>query len=94
MSRKNKTLRAFLHNTPNATLQDAWDAAWKAQGSKAYSLRIHELEAENAALKADIADWFLYSESVAEVCTEEVFAEIEAEFNLRQSVAMKEPEHE
>jgi hypothetical protein len=51
MSRKNKTLRAVLHQNPNATIQEVFDAAWKAQGNKAYSLRIAELEAEVAALK-------------------------------------------
>jgi hypothetical protein len=54
--------------------------------------RIRELEVDVARLKTDKADWVLYSESVAEVCTEEIFAEIEIEFNLRQSIAMKEPE--
>jgi hypothetical protein len=46
MSRKNKTLRAFLHQNSEPTIQQAWDAAWKAQGDKAYSLKIQGLESE------------------------------------------------
>lgn len=28
MSRKNKNLRAFLHQNPKPTIEQAWDAAW------------------------------------------------------------------
>lgn len=71
------------------------NSAWKYAGYEMLMALLDEREYVNqlrkelAALKTDIADWLLYSESVAEVCTEEVFAEIESEFNLRQSVAMQ-----
>jgi len=35
-------------------------------------------------LKAEIAEWVLYSEAVAEVCDEDTFQKIEAEFELRK----------
>ena len=52
MSRKNKTLRAFLHQNPNPTTQEIWNAAWKAQGNKAYSLKIQQLEATIERIEA------------------------------------------
>ena len=55
MSRQKHNLRAFLHNKPNATVEQAWAAAWKgaqkAYHSKtmnAYKDRVATLEAENA----------------------------------------------
>jgi hypothetical protein len=54
MSRKNKTLRAWQHQNPNGTLQEAWDTAWKAQGSRAYSLLLKELRDLNSRLQQDI----------------------------------------
>jgi hypothetical protein len=46
VSRKNKNFRAWQHRNPNGTPKEAWDAAWKSQGSKAYSLRIQALQDE------------------------------------------------
>ena len=54
MSRKNKTLRAWKHQNPDGTLQQAWDAAWKAQGSRAYSLVIKELRDLNSQRTQDV----------------------------------------
>jgi hypothetical protein len=51
MSRKNKTLRGFLHQNPDPSTQQTWDAAWEAQGKKAYTLRMQELEAELLLLR-------------------------------------------
>jgi len=67
MSRKNKTLRAFLHQNPNPTTQEIWNAAWKAQGNKAYSLKIQQLEATIERIRAkankQAEDWGLWFET-------------------------------
>jgi len=56
VSRKNKNYRAWLHQNPNGTPKEAWDAGWASQQGKAYSLRIQELETRIAEMDAEIAE--------------------------------------
>lgn len=44
MSRKNKTLRAFLHQTQNPTIEQAWDAAWKHAQKKFHAKSMQAME--------------------------------------------------
>jgi len=53
MSRKNKTLRAFLHQTESPTVEQVWSAAWTAQQK-----RIWWLEHQVKSLKSDRTDGF------------------------------------
>ena len=46
-----------------------------------------EAEERIAELEVEITEWQLYSEAVAEICSEKVFSKIEAEFELRKKVA-------
>ena len=59
MSRKNKNYRAWLHQNPNGTPKEAWDAGWASQQGKAYSLRIQELETRIAEMEAEIKRAFI-----------------------------------
>jgi len=51
MSRKNKNFRAFIHQNPDANVQDAWDAAWKNRQDKFRSLTMQDLQEENVRLR-------------------------------------------
>ena len=51
MSRRKQNLRAFLHQMPNATVEQAWDAAWEGAQKRYHSRTMQELEAENAELR-------------------------------------------
>ena len=56
MSRKNKTLRSFLHQNPDSTIEEAWDNAWAAaQGhyaSKKHTDQQARIDALEKALKS------------------------------------------
>ena len=58
MSRRKKNLRAFLHQTPNPTIEQAWAAAWEGAQKHYHSKRMNELEAENHRLTTEaIEEW-------------------------------------
>jgi len=44
MSRKNKTLRAFLHQNNNPTIEQAWDCAWKGAQKEFHARSMQEME--------------------------------------------------
>lgn len=46
MSRRKKNLRAFLHQNPNPTIEQAWDSAWEGAQKRYHAKRIAELEAK------------------------------------------------
>ncbi len=54
MSRKNKTLRAFLHQNPNLILKQAWDAAWKHAQKSLHARSMQDLEKQVADLQAEV----------------------------------------
>jgi hypothetical protein len=54
MSRKNKALRSFLYQHPNASVQEAWDAAWANQQGCFASRKHEEQQAEITRLQAII----------------------------------------
>lgn len=63
MSRKNKTLRAFLHQTQDPTIKQAWDAAWKhaqkkfhAKSMQAMEKQLATAQAENESLRERVAE--------------------------------------
>lgn len=58
MSRKNKNFRAWKHQNPDGTVEDAWDAAWASQQGKAYSLRIKELEDKLAEFEFQDVEYY------------------------------------
>ena len=51
MSRRKKNLRAFLHQNPTPTIEDAWDAAWDGAQKHYHSKTMNKLEAENKRIK-------------------------------------------
>lgn len=53
MSRKNKTLRAFLHQNQNPTIEQAWNAAWKHAQKKFHARSMQDMEKQVAALQAE-----------------------------------------
>lgn len=64
MSRKNKTLRAFLHQNQNPTIEQAWDAAWKhaqktfhARSMQSMEEKLAAVQAEVEALRAEVEDY-------------------------------------
>ena len=52
MSRKNKNLRAFLYQNPDATVEEAWDAAWANHQGQFASRKHEEQQARIAELQA------------------------------------------
>ncbi len=53
MSRKNKTLRAFLHQNQNPTIEQVWDAAWKHAQKTFYARSMQDMEKQIADLQAE-----------------------------------------
>lgn len=53
MSRKNKTLRAFLHQTRNPTIEQAWDAAWKHAQKTFHARSMQDMEERLADTQAE-----------------------------------------
>ena len=63
MSRKNKTLRSFLHQNQNPTIEQAWDTAWKhaqkkfhARSMQDMEKQVSDLQAENEALRGTLSE--------------------------------------
>lgn len=63
MSRKNKTLRAFLHQTQNPTVEQAWEVAWKhaqktfhARSMQDMGEKLAATQAEVGALRAEVVE--------------------------------------
>ena len=59
MSRKNHNYRAWAHQNPRGTTYEAWNAAWKSQQGKAYSLKIESLKDRVTELESEVALWEL-----------------------------------
>lgn len=53
MSRKNKTLRAFLHQTQNPTIEEAWNCAWKHAQKVFHARSMRDLEKRVADLQTE-----------------------------------------
>lgn len=43
MSRKNKNLRAFLHQNPSPTIEQAWDSAWSGAQKTFHARSMQEM---------------------------------------------------
>lgn len=54
MSRKNKTLRAFLHQNQNPTIEQAWDAAWKHAQKIFHARSMQDLEERFEVAQAEV----------------------------------------
>lgn len=46
MSRKNKNLRAFLHQNPEPTIEQAWDAAWHGAQKTFHARSMQEMRGQ------------------------------------------------
>lgn len=53
MSRKNKTLRAFLHQTRNPTIEQTWDAAWRHAQKAFHARSMQDMEEKLADAQAE-----------------------------------------
>ena len=53
MSRKNKYLRAFLHQTQNPTIEQAWDCAWKHAQKTFHARSMQDMREQLAAAQAE-----------------------------------------
>lgn len=51
MSRRKRNLRAFLHQNPDATVEQAWDAAWEGAQKRYHSKTMNDLQQQLAALR-------------------------------------------
>lgn len=56
MSRKNKTLRAFLHQNDNPTIEQAWDHAWKGAQKEFHARSMQDMEAKIDRLTEALED--------------------------------------
>lgn len=54
MSRQSKNLRAFLYNNPNATIEQAWAAAWEGAQKVYHSKTMNEYKDRIAILEAQL----------------------------------------
>lgn len=53
MSRKNKILRAFLHQTQSPTIEQAWDTAWEHAQKTFHARSMQDMEERLDAAQAE-----------------------------------------
>jgi hypothetical protein len=70
MSRKNKYLRAFLHQNKNPTIEGAWNTAWKHAQKTFHSRSMQDMEARIDRLESALRD-----------CSNELSEEIEGKYH-------------